>query len=116
MTNKDSIRRHLSGIKEDLGSLEYECETEVVGEDARHLLTDIQAAQRILAALDPDRIKSDYDIEPLAARVRRIYASIRVLRGTLNRIEGLMENLTSRLDSIESATEENRPTEDDELI
>lgn len=116
MTNKDSIRRHLSGIKEDLASLEYECETEVVGEDARHLLTDIQAAQRDLAGLDPDKIKSDYDIESLAARVRRIYASIRVLRGTLNRIEGHMENLTGRLDSIESATEESAPDSDDELV
>lgn len=116
MTNKDSIRRHLSGIKEDLGSLEYECETEVVGEDARHLLTDIQAAQRDLAAIDPDKIKSDYDVEPLAARFRRIYASIRVLRGTLNRIEGHMENLTNRIDSIESATEETPPLGDDELV
>jgi hypothetical protein len=115
MTNKDSIRRHLSGIKEDLDSMEYECDTEIVGDDTRHLLTDIRAAQRNLAALDPDTIKSDYDIEPLAARARRIYSSIRVLRGTLSRIEGLMENLTSRLDSIASATEESRPDTDDTI-
>lgn len=112
MTNKDSIRRHLSGIKEDLGSLEYECDTEIVGDDTRHLLNDIRAAQRDLAALDPDKIKSDYDIEPLAARARRIYASIRVLRGTLCRVEGHMENLTGRLDAIESATEESPPDTD----
>lgn len=112
MTNKDSIRRHLSGIKEDLGSLEYECDTEIVGDDTRHLLNDIRAAQRDLAALDPDKIKTDYDIEPLAARARRIYASIRVLRGTLGRIEGHMENLTGRLDAIESATEESPPDTD----
>ena len=116
MTNKDSIRRHLSGIKEDLDSMEYECDTEIVGDDTRHLLTDIRAAQRDLAALDPDKIKTDYDIEPLAARARRIYSSIRVLRGTLCRIEGLMENLTARLDGIESSTEESAPDTDDESI
>jgi hypothetical protein len=116
MTNKDAIRRHLSGIKDTLDSLEYECETEIVGDDARHLLTDIQAALRAVNALDPDTIKSDYDIEPLAARARRIYASIRVLRGTLNRIEGHMETLSASLDAIESATEESRPDTDGQSI
>ncbi len=116
MTNKDAIRRHLSGIKDTLDSLEYECETEIVGEDARHLLTDIQAALRALNALDPDSIKSDYDIEGLSSRIFRLHSSIRVLRGTLNRIEGHMETLSSRLEGIELATEESAPDTDGQSI
>lgn len=116
MTNKDAIRRHLSGIKDTLDSLEYECETEIVGEDARHLLTDIQAALRTLNSLDPDSIKSDYDIEGLSSRLFRLHSSIRVLRGTLNRIEGHMETLSARLDAIESATEESPPDTDGQSI
>jgi hypothetical protein len=116
MTNKDAIRRHLAGIKDTLHSLEYECETEIVGEDARHLLTDIQAALRALNALDPDSIKSDYDIEGLSSRLFRLHSSIRVLRGTLTRIEGHMETLSGRLDAIESATEESPPDTDGQSI
>lgn len=116
MTNKESIRRHLSGIKEDLDSIEYECDTEIVGDDTRHLLNDVQAAQRVIAILDPETIRSDYDMEPLATRVRRVYASIRVLRGTLGRIESLMENISGRMDAIESATEESPPDTDGQSI
>jgi len=41
MTNRDAIRRQLAIIDDALGSLEFYCETEIVGDDTRHLLTDI---------------------------------------------------------------------------
>ena len=46
MTSKESLKRHLNNIEEQLKSLEYFCDTEIVGDDARHLLADIEAGKR----------------------------------------------------------------------
>lgn len=116
MTNKDSIRRHLALVSESLKDLEYRCDTEIVGEDSRHLLNDTQAALRVVATLDAENIKNDYDLYSLSVRLNRIYASIRVLKGTLRFIEKDMEKVSESMEAIERATEESAPDTDDESI
>jgi hypothetical protein len=84
MPNRDLIRRKLNEIDEALGSLEFYCETEIVGDDARHLLTDIKGAQRQHARTDADAIQESYDVKALYDRLKAVQTSLRVLRNTLD--------------------------------
>ena len=84
MPNRDLIRRKLNEIDEALGSLEFYCETEIVGDDARHLVTDIKGAQRQHARTDADAIQESYDVKALYDRLKAVQTSLRVLRNTLD--------------------------------
>jgi hypothetical protein len=116
MTNKDAIRRHLSVIKDQLDSAEYELDTEVVGDDARHLLDDIKAAQRVLASIDPDAIRSANDMDAFKIRIDRVCVSIRVIRGSLDRLETNIRKVCDHLQDVRFSAEESRPDDDDESI
>ena len=112
MTNRESIRRHLAVIDDALSSLEYYCETEIVGEDARHLLSDIKGAQRQHVRTDADAIEESWDVKPLYDRIKSIQTSLRVLRNNLDLSDKAVEKA---LDSCGAISSEVEKPEDNEL-
>jgi hypothetical protein len=112
MTNRDAIRRHLSIIENKLQTLDNLCETELVGDDARHLFSDIQGARREFIRTDADSIQESYDIKPLYDRLKVIQTSLRVLRNTLDQCD---DAITAAMQSCGSISAEVEEVEDDEL-
>ena len=112
MTNREAIRRHLAIIDDNLGSLEYYCETEIVGEDTRHLLSDIKGAQRQHVRTDADAVEESWDIKPLYDRLKSIQTSLRVLRNNLDLSDKAVEKALESCNAI--SAEVDKP-EDDEL-
>jgi len=112
MTNRDAIRRHLAIIDDKLSSLEFYCETEIVGDDARHLLTDIKGAQRQHTRTDADAIDESWDVKPLYDRLKSVQTSLRVLRNTLDLSDKAIEKALDACAEISSAVES---PEDNEL-
>lgn len=84
MPNLEKIRRLLAQIDENLGSLEYYCETEIVGDDARHLLDAIKGAQRQHVRTPAESVQESYDVKALYDRLKAIQTSLRVLRNNLD--------------------------------
>ena len=84
MPNLESITRQLDIIDDRLKSLEFYCETEIVGDDCRHLLSDIRGAMRQHIRTVPADLKHPADIRPLYDRLKSIRASLRVLNNNLN--------------------------------
>jgi hypothetical protein len=112
MTNRDAIRRHLAIIDEALGSLEFYCETEIVGDDTRHLLDHIKGAQRQHVRTDAEAIEESWDIKPLYDRLKAIQTSLRVLRNNLDLSDKAIERA---MDSCNVISAEVEQPEDDEL-
>lgn len=112
MTNRDAIRRHLSIIDDSLGSLEFYCETEIVGDDARHLLDHIKGAQRQHVRTDAEAIEESWDIKPLYDRLKAIQTSLRVLRNSLDLSDKAIEKAMESCNSISAEVEQ---PEDDQL-
>jgi len=112
MPNRDLIRRKLNEIDEALGSLEFYCETEIVGDDSRHLLTDIKGAQRQHARTDADAIQESYDVKALYDRLKAVQTSLRVLRNTLDLSDKAVDKALDACREISHNVEE---IEDDEL-
>jgi len=112
MTNRDAIRRHLSIIQDNLDSLEFYCETEIVGDDCRHLLTDIKGAQRQHTRTDADAIEESFDVKPLYDRLKCIQTSLRVLRNNLNLSDKAIEKA---MESCAAISAEVETPEDNEL-
>ncbi len=112
MTNRDAIRRHLAIIDDSLGSLEFYCETEIVGDDTRHLLDAIKGAQRQHVRTDAEAIEESWDIKPLYDRLKAIQTSLRVLRNNLDLSDKAIEKA---MDSCNVISAEVEQPEDDEL-
>lgn len=112
MTNRDAIRRHLAVIDDALGSLEYYCETEIVAEDTRHLLSDIKGAQRQHVRTDADAIDESWDIKALYDRLKSIQTSLRVLRNNLDLSDKAIEEAIESCNAISAEVE---TPEDNEL-
>jgi predicted nucleic acid-binding Zn-ribbon protein len=102
MTNRESLTRHIKNIEDQLGSLEYYCDTEIVGDDARHLLDDIHAAQREHLRLSNETITRVEDLKPIYDRLKRINSSVKVMRNTLAQCE---KAIASALDAADHAAE-----------
>ena len=114
MSNRDLIRRHLGVIKEQIGTLEYLCDTEIVGEDTRHLLSDIKGAEREHLHVNPDKIEELWDMKPLYDRLKSIQTSIRVLKNNVDRSEIAIEEAIDSCRIISNEVE-NDNAEDDQL-
>ena len=112
MTNRDAIRRHLAIIDDALGSLEFYCETEIVGDDCRHLLTDIQGAKRQHTRTDADAIEESFDVKPLYDRLKCIKTSLRVLRNNLDLSDKAIDKAIESCHAISAEVED---PEDNEL-
>lgn len=112
MTNREAIRRHLAIIDDALGSLEYYCETEIVAEDTRHLLSDIKGAQRQHVRTDAEAIEESWDVKPMYDRLKSIQTSLRVLRNNLDLSDKAIEKAIESCHAISAEVEK---PEDDEL-
>lgn len=102
MTNRESLARHIKNIEEQLSSLDYYCDTEIVGDDARHLLADIHAAQREHLRMSNETLTVVEDLKPMYDRLKRINSSIKVMRNTLAQCE---KAILSAIDSADHAAE-----------
>jgi hypothetical protein len=114
MPNPDLIRRHIAKIREALETLEYYCDSEIVGDDARHLLDDIKGANRELLWVKPEELSESYQIKPLYDRLKSVQSSLRVLRNTLDRSDKEIDFALEACSDISNAVEEVND-EDDNL-
>lgn len=108
----DSIRRHLQIISESLDSLEYLLDMEIVGEDCRHLGSDIKSARRELINLDADKIEEAHDLKYTYDQLRRVEMGLKVLRNNLDRCA---EAIDSAIDSANAIANQVESPEDEEL-
>lgn len=108
-----SIERHLADIDEHLLSLEYFCDTEIVGDDARHLLDDIKAAMREQLRTRNSKLNDLADLKALYDRLKRINSSVKVMRNTLARCEEAITNAIDSCDIIAQHIEEANPPADE---
>ena len=114
MSNRDLIRRHLGVIKDQIETLEYLCDTEIVGEDARHLLTDIKGAEREHLHINADKLEELWDVKPLYDRLKSIQTSVRVLKNSVDRSEIAIEDAIDSCRIISNEVESDT-AEDDQL-
>ena len=112
MSNPDSIRRHLATITESLDSLEYYLDTEIVGDDCRHLLSDIKSAKREVINLDADKIEEAHDMKYTYDELRRIEMGLKVLQNNLDRCVSAIDTALESADYISNQVEQ---PDDDEL-
>lgn len=114
MTNRELIRRHLEAIKGHLSDLDYQCETEIVGEDARHLDADIKAATRQATWVDPEKLEESYQLKPLYDRLKSIQCTLRILRNNIDLSDRAIESALESCQVIGAEVEESSG-QDDEL-
>jgi hypothetical protein len=115
MTNLENIRRLLAEALEEINNIEYYCDAEIVGDDARHLLADIVAARKELFWIKPEDLKESYQVKPLYDRLKSVRTSLRVLRNTLDRADASVEKALDRCGDISSSIEVRQSPDDDEL-
>jgi hypothetical protein len=115
MTNLDNIRRLLAETLEEIDNIEHYCDSEIVGEDARHLLCDTVEARRELLWIKPEDLKESYQVKPLYDRLKSVKTSIRVLRNTLDRADAAVEKALDNCGDISSSVESRQSPDDDEL-
>jgi len=113
MTSKESLKRHLNNIEEQLKSLEYFCDTEIVGDDARHLLADIEAGKREHLRAVNSPMTELWDLKPLYDRLKRINSSVKVMRNTLAQCEKAIADAIESCDNIAQHIDELKSSEDD---
>lgn len=113
MTSKEALQKNLKNIEEQLNSLEYFCDTEIVGDDARHLLADIEAGKREhLRALNTP-LTELWDLKPLYDRLKRINSSIKVMRNTLAQCDKAIAEAIQSCDNIAQHIDELNADKDD---
>lgn len=113
MTNRDLIRRHLEAIKEHLTDLDYNCETEIVGEDARHLDADIKAATRQATWVQPETLEESIQLKPLYDRLKSIQCTLRILRNNIDLCDKSIEGALESCQVIGAEVEETNAPDDD---
>lgn len=113
MPNLDAIRRHINQIQEGLSSLEYYCETEIVGEDSRHIAEDIKSAQRELLWIKPEELSESYQIKPLYDRLKSVKSALRCLRNTLDRSDAAIDAALETAGDISAQVEDLNSNDDD---
>lgn len=115
MTNKEHIQRQLSIISDQLSNLEYYCDTEIVGDDARHLLDDIKSAAREHLRAKNTPLTDLSELKPLYDRLKRIYVSVRVMKNTLAQCEKAIDQAIDSCNAVAQQIEESSTTDDDSI-
>jgi len=115
MTNIENLRRLLAETLEEIDNIEHYCDADIVGNDARHLLSDTVEARRELFWIKPEDLKESYQVKPLYDRLKSVKTSLRVLRNTLDRADASVEKALDRCGDISSAIDIRQSPEDDEL-
>jgi hypothetical protein len=115
MTSKENLQRQLAIISDELSNLEYYCDTEIVGDDARHLLDDIKAASREHLRAKNTPLTDLSELKPLYDRLKRVYTSIRVMRNTLAQCEKAIDKAIESCHSVAQHIEESNKPDDDSI-
>jgi len=113
MTNREQIRRRLMEIREHLIDLEYLADTEIIGEDSRHLLSDVQRAKAEQLHINPDAVEELYEVKPLYDRLKSIKCSLRCLQGTIERADEAIEQALDALNYISREIEDANDSDED---
>jgi len=100
-------------IREHLIDLEYLADTEIIGEDSRHLLSDVHRAKAEQLHVNPDTVDELYLVKPLYDRLKSIKCSLRCLQGTIERADESIENALDAMNYISSEIEDANETDDD---
>jgi hypothetical protein len=106
MTNRDAIRRNLERISKALEAIEFQCTTEIVADDTRRLVSDINGAMRQHLRTPVENIEESADVKPLYDRVKSIQVSLRVLRNTLDLCDAAVDDALQACQQIANAVEE----------
>jgi|Laugresu1bdmlbsd_1035121.scaffolds.fasta_scaffold01192_12 septal ring factor EnvC (AmiA/AmiB activator) len=113
MTNKTALRRHLAGISEALSTMAVLIDIDLVGDDARHLESDVKAAQRELNTIDADSVSTPADLAYLRDRLRHVRSAVNVVANTLHRLE---QQINAGMDSLDNAADtvaDSSPSQDE---
>lgn len=100
-------------IREHLIDLEYLADTEIIGEDSRHLLSDVHRAKAEQMHVNPDTVDELYLVKPLYDRLKSIKCSLRCLQGTIERADEAIEQALDAMNYISSEIEDANETDDD---
>lgn len=115
MTNKEHIQRQLTIISDELSNLEYYCDTEIVGDDARHLLDDIKSAAREHLRAKNTPLTDLSELKPLYDRLKRVYTSVRVMRNTLAQCEKAIDKAIESCNAVAQQIEESNNPDDESI-
>jgi hypothetical protein len=113
MTNREQIRRRLMEIREHLIDLEYLADTEIIGEDSRHLLSDVQRAKAEQLHINPETVDELWEVKPLYDRLKSIKCSLRCLQGTIERADEALEEALDAMNYISREIEDANETDED---
>ena len=100
-------------IREHLIDLEYLADTEIIGEDSRHLLSDVQRAKAEQLHINPDAVEELYEVKPLYDRLKSIKCSLRCLQGTIERADEAIEQALDALNYISREIEDANDSDED---
>lgn len=103
MPDQQSIQKHIKNILSAIDDLDYYTDTEIIGEDSRHLLSDIKCAKsetvRALGISVADGgLMHISELKYMYDRLKKIKSSIRVMSGTLARCETAIEKAIEECD------------------
>jgi hypothetical protein len=113
MTNREQIRRRLIEIREHLIDLEYLADTEIIGEDSRHLLSDVHRAKAEQLHINPDTVDELWEVKPLYDRLKSIKCSLRCLQGTIERADEALEEALDAMNYVSREIEDANETDED---
>jgi len=108
MSNPHEI--HIEAIKNALTDIDFYVDTEMVGEDARHVCEDVKGALRQIVRL-PAQMQSDH-LRPLSDRIAAIRCQLNILTNNLNLCLSAMDDAETHLAAIESSLD---AAEEDDL-
>jgi predicted translin family RNA/ssDNA-binding protein len=99
-------------IREHLIDLEYLADTEIIGEDSRHLLNDVHRAKAEQLHINPDTIEELWEIKSLYDRLKAIKCSLRCLQGTIERADEAAEEAMEAINYISREIEDANESDD----
>jgi len=108
----EHIQRQLNIITQSIRDVEYLVDAEILGEDIRHLESDVKSAQRELVSLDPIDIVELYDIKYIHDEIKRIETGLRILQNNLDRCKKAIEESKDAIANIADAIQDDPNDQD----
>lgn len=98
----EHTRKALADVFESVTDLEYFADTEIVGEDARHLINAVDNAKRECARVMGECASGNLNemamLKYLYDRLKQVKSSVKVMQGTLSRCERAIEKAITDCD------------------
>jgi hypothetical protein len=89
---------HLKSLAYALTDVDFYVDTEMVGEDARHVCEDVKGAMRQIARIEADHTPGTPDVTLLSDRVAAIRCQLNILTNNLNATLAAMERAEEALE------------------